>query len=657
MTLTGPGGCGKTRLALEVCQRLLKEDSWQGVICFVPLAALLDARFMPDAIDRALRLPHLPNLAVFDQILQALSQYQKPIVLVLDNMEHLLPEALPLIQNLLTRVPQLQLLVTSRQALRVTNERLFEVPLLATPHDDVPLDELLQYESVQMFGDRMQTVQPRFRITKRNAAILVKLCARLEGVPLAIELCASHGSTLSPSQMLAGVQHRLDFGVEQPAATYPHTTLRAALEWSFDLLWPDLQRFFTALSVFRGSFTSEAAEVVCEEPHGAHFLEQLRTRSLLFTQNSGDNRRFYWLESLREVAHEKLAAHEYWLLQQRHAAFYCALAETAQPGLQGPEQSRWLNQLEAEQDNFRAALAWLIDNEPMKGLQLACTLGRFWLTRGYYSEGLNWIELALQKDEVMHITGHSPHRMLQVKALGAAADLAWHSGEFALSFSLNQQRLGFARELNDVGSIAAALSALAYAAAQQGDFPAARPLFDESLALSRNAADESLRVDVLLRAAVEASACAEFERCRSLGEEALILACRLGDQCAIASLLKTLGFAACLEGNLERSRPLLEESLTLFEHVGEKLHTNMTWWTLGHLARREGNFPVARAHFHHALEELRDWGYGWPVAYNLEPLAYIEINEKRFERAAQLLGAAHALRESAASCLAPRFAP
>lgn len=656
ITLMGTGGSGKTRLVLEVAHRLFEgQEKQPGVLWFVPLASVPDARLIAGEITDTMGLPRAPMSAPLMQIVETLRTHSKPLI-VLDNFEHLLPEGAALVQDLLSHVPQLRLLVTSRREMGIVGEHVFALPPMPVPSlmgTELRPAALMQITSVQLFHDRLRAVQPSFRVTKHNAAAIAQLCIGLEGLPLAIELCAARGAVFSPSKMLAKLKRRFDFLADpSPVSTYQHPSLRAALEWSYTLLWPAIQRFFVQMSVFRGGFTPEAAAAVAQEPHAAHFLNQLRSASLMTSHETGGQTRFFLLESLRELLGEKLTFDEKSDLRRRHAEFFAKLVESAAPHLAGLEQGQWLDQLEIEADNLRAALEWSTHAAPACLQELCSGLGRFWLVRGYYREGRIWIQRALQ-----HPDQAASNPAFRFKMLGMDADLAWYSGDFTEAVSLNEKRLMQAREENNPRSLVVALNAMAYAMGQMGDFESARPLFEQGLALSRELKDEALISEVLMNLTSEASAVGDYERSRILGDEGTFLSRRLGDTRQTAFVLNMVGFAALLKGDLVRARPVLQESLTLSEAIGEKWHTNRVWWTLGHLARVEGNFALARVRFDRALRELREWGYLWPLPYHLEPRAYMDIAQGRDERAARLLGAAQNLREVSRHALHPSLRP
>ncbi|HEX8958725.1 MAG TPA: BTAD domain-containing putative transcriptional regulator, partial [Solirubrobacterales bacterium] len=395
VTLTGPGGTGKTRLAIEAAGRLL--DHFDGAVWFVAAADLSDASVLPDAIHDAMRLPRSGGGDPLAEVVEALSH--QPALLILDNLEQVVDGGAEAVRELAARLPSLAVIATSRQVLGVDGEREFVVDPLPVPSGPVSAERLGLYESVRLFVDRAQAVKPDFQVTNGNAPAVAELCVRLEGIPLAIELAAARASVLSPTQMLYQLGNRFEFLVSRRRGVAERQrTLRAAVDWSYRLLSPDLQRFFARLSVFRGGCTVESAESVCEEPLALDALAQLRESSLVLTETcpTCGRMRFRLLETLREYAWGRLSAEEQSEIERRHAAHFDELAEQAEPYLTGPDQATWLAHLDAEHDNLRAALGWADrSGEAEMRLRLAGSLWRFWSVRGYFAQGRRALEDAL----------------------------------------------------------------------------------------------------------------------------------------------------------------------------------------------------------------------------------------------------------------------
>jgi predicted ATPase/DNA-binding SARP family transcriptional activator len=377
LTLTGLGGSGKTRLALEVAERL--RTPFHGAVWFIPLQDLTDARLIPDKLLDVLRLPRSPQIEPIEQAAAFLSR--QPSLLLLDNFEHLVEHGAPLVQTLLEQTPALTCLVTSRQRLNLAGEQEFPVAPLPVPttapdktdpsdppNPSDPTDPalLIQCPSVALFLDRAQATRPDFQLTRTNAAAVMGVCARLEGLPLALELAAARIGALAPAQILERLSQRFDLlATTRRGAAPRHRSLRAALEWSYQLLSPELQRFFARLSVFQGGWTLEAVEAVCDEPNALQYLEQLRECTLVQAAEAGGEMWFRLLETLREYGAEQLGSEEREAVAHRHASYYLAVAERA-------DQVAWFERLERELDNLRAALAWL---EGSRRIQEARRLG------------------------------------------------------------------------------------------------------------------------------------------------------------------------------------------------------------------------------------------------------------------------------------------
>ena len=360
VTLTGTGGVGKTRLALETAHLITERTAsrFAGPVCFIPLADLSDARLIPAAIADALALARADDVEPLDQVIGALSEL-RPALLVLDNFEHLVERGASLVLSLLTRLPSLTFLVTSRRRLLLPGER--ECPVSPLPVSPLGLPDAPetpdQVTSVQLFVDRAQAARPDFQLTRGNAAAVAALCRNLEGIPLAIELVAARAMALSPAQMNERLAQRFEVPSSRGGDEEDHyRSLWAALAWSYELLSPPLQRFFGGLSVFQGGCTVEAAQAVCEEPRALEFLTQLRERSLVMVDHDGGAPQFRLLETLREFAGEQLSEGERANLRARHGDYFMAQAEASQADLCGPEQAHWPERLEADNDNLRVAL-------------------------------------------------------------------------------------------------------------------------------------------------------------------------------------------------------------------------------------------------------------------------------------------------------------
>jgi predicted ATPase/DNA-binding SARP family transcriptional activator/Tfp pilus assembly protein PilF len=656
VSVTGTGGTGKTRLSLEVAERL--SEALAGAVYFVGLSDLNAPTLIPGAILDSLRIPRSPKLEPLEQAIRALSE--KPTLLVLDNFEHLVEGGAELVQTLIDRVPTLTLLITSRHLLELTAERELVLNPLPVPGDrqESPV-ELTQYESVRLFTDRAQQVMPHFQVTNANAAAVAALVAGLEGIPLALELAAARVQVLTPSQMLAQLTHRFDFLASRKRdVSERQRTLRGAVDWSYRLLSPELQRFFSRLSVFRGGWTVEAAEQVCQEPLALDYLEQLRECSLVLPEDTGaETLRFGMLETLREYGQERLAQGlESEGVRYRHLAYFVTLAQEAKPQLIHGRQKEWLDRLETEHDNIRAALAWsqaapagvsVDESPPALGLRLAALMGFFWQRRGYLSEGRDRLAMFLS-------TG-SGTPVDRAEALSEAGTLACRQADYAAARALQDESLALHRELGDRLGISASLRNLGHILYQQGEHEVARPLFEESLAIGRELQDPSGIAASLNFLGILAYAGGKYDAARLLYGESLAISRDIGDQTRVAVSLLNLGVVATRLGEYAAARSLYEESLAIRRELSDRLGIAITLHDLGRVACKQGDFAAARPLLEESLGMRRQLGDRLGVAVSLESLAELAGEEGGSAqcrpsldgvRAAHLYAAAEALRET-----------
>jgi predicted ATPase/DNA-binding winged helix-turn-helix (wHTH) protein len=574
VTLTGLGGAGKTRLALEVAGRL--REAFPGPICFVALADLTAASRIPDAILDALGHPRSASVPPPVQVTDAL--HGQPSLLVLDNFEHLIEDGALYLRDLLAVVPTLTCLVTSRQRLGIAGEREFPLLPLPTPEKTDTPERLAAFAGVALFVDRAQAARPDFQVTAGNGADVAALCRRLEGIPLAIELAAARAKALTPAQMLSQLDSRFDFLVSRRQDAVPrHRTLRAALDWSCALLPAPVARFFARMSAFRGGWTLEAAEAVGEVTAALalDYLEQLQDGSLVVAEEREGGMRFRMLETVRERAAEILDDVEAGAVGRRHADYFLRLAEEAEPQLLGALQVRWLDRLEAEHDNLRAALDFRRtdggDGAAQAGLRLAGALWRFWSVRGHIIEGRERLAAELSRT-VSSEEGEATreHAEARARALNGAGNLADHQGDYAAARSLYEECLALRRRLEDRAGVAVALNNLGQVAYDQGDYARAHSLFDESLALWWELGSQWGIAYLLDNKGLVARSQGDDAAADSLFEVSLAIRRELGDKWAIGASLVNLGIEAGDAGDTTRARSLLEESVALWRELGDR---------------------------------------------------------------------------------------
>jgi predicted ATPase/transcriptional regulator with XRE-family HTH domain/tetratricopeptide (TPR) repeat protein len=572
VTLTGPGGSGKTRLALRAAANLLGEFT-DGVF-FVSLAALDDPQVVPSAMATALNLREQEGHGPVDTVEDHLRE--RNLLLVLDNFEHL-PGAARLLSGLLEHCPKVHLLVTSRAILRLSWEYVFEVQPLAVPDParDAGSQMLSQYDGVALFIERARAADSAFSVTSENARAVAEICYHLDGLPLAIELAAARVRVFPPQALLRRPSSRLKLliGGAQDRPTRQQT-LRAAIDWSYSLLNDREQRLFARLAAFAGGCTMEAAEVVCSvagdlaaDPldDAAAVVDDVASlidKSLLRHREPAayPEPHLRMLETIREYALERLKeSGEEAMVRRQHAAYFLALAEQAAAEFSGPRRADWLNRLEDDHDNLRAALRWAREHREMQvGLRLAVALGQFWELRGYLSEGGRWLA------ELLAVAEHGAPE-LRAAALKVAGSRAFAS-DFASAAELTEQSLALYRELADERGAAEALHQRGIIAFYQADYGLAADCLAESLELARGLGDTDLVNRSLWSLVWPGHGQSDTSGTKKLAEESLELSRQLKDSSGVGAALEALLYVARMEGDLGRVRFMFEEALTLLRH-------------------------------------------------------------------------------------------
>lgn len=575
LTLTGPGGCGKTRLANQLALALLAERAYADGVWWVALAALSHAALTPQAVARALGVTKPPSQGV----VQALTDHLRPrhLLLVLDNCEHVLEAAAGLAETLLAACPHLQIVTTSREALGLTGESAVAVPPLTLPAgtDGVAPDALLAAEGPRLFHERARAVRADFAVTEANAASLARLCRALDGLPLAIELAAAQTRSFTVEHIAARLAEESPLALlagGSPTAPPRHRTLRAAIDWSYDLL-PEAERaLFRALAVFAGGWTLEAAQAVAGEassrrhaPVGQR-LARLVDKSLVVAEFVSNQARYRYLDTIREYAGDQLRAHgEADNARRRHLAYFARLGETAAAAQYGPRELEALKQLDADVDNLRAALRTgrEVPGAAAPALGLASSLLRYWVVRWHWSEGREWLA------ELLDLAGLAPSR-LRANGLNALGYLAWHQREFAGARQAYAEALEVARA---VGAEAAleqghALRGLGLVASAEGRYDEARPLFEAALDLFRQQADATGIGFALVGLGEVARIQQRYDEAAGFYAENLGIRRAQGGTLNMAVCLANSGQVALARGQIQKAREFMVESLSLTTRFG-----------------------------------------------------------------------------------------
>ena len=655
VTLTGPGGAGKTRLALQVAATVL--DRFEDGAWFVELAPVADVGLVVTTIARALGVQDAAGRPLLDVLVAFL--HERRLLLVLDNFEQLLAAA-AVVADLLRACPDLSVLVTSRAPLQIGGERELPVPPLALPDPTRPPtpDTIAQSAATALFVDRAIAIKPDFLVTASNAAAIAEICTRLDGLPLALELAAARTRLLSPEAMLPRLDHALALLTgnrrDVPAR---QQTLRDTIAWSYDLLRFEEQALFRRLGIFVGGWTLASADAVCRlDDAGVDTLdglESLVAKSLVKPDGkAGSEPRLRMLETIREFALEQLVASgEHDQIRHRHAARFLGLAAEADDGLVGAEQAAWLDRLEAEHDNLRAVLIGTLQHAEIEtGLVLGGRLWRFWWMRGYLTEGRQRLDGLLSARGA----GRLPEARTRARGqmlLGAGLLALWQ-GSYAVARASLQESLAIGRTCGDRRCAAYALAFLGRVARDQGDEMTARTLGEQGVSLFRET-DDPWGLAVALHFLGLAVVRSDAEAARPLFEESAALFRGLGNDWDLAMPLPGLGLVAYRAGDTVAARALLEEGIARFRARGDEWSEAMLTHDLAYVAQADHDLPGAAVLFEVSLTIWHKLGNTRGVASCLAGLAGVAILRGALERAARLYGAADAARQAGGGIVEP----
>ena len=648
VTLTGPGGCGKTRLELRLAAEL--QPNFADGAWLVDLAALTDPAQTPAAVAAALGVREetgRPWMGVLTGHLR-----QKQLLLVLDNCEHLVEACAQLAVEILRQCPQVRLLASSRAALNIAGEAPYRVPPLSIPDpDQLPaLAELADYEAVRLFTERAAAAAPGFSLTAQNAAAIAQVCARLDGIPLALELAAARISVLSVAQIAARLDDRFRLLTGGKRSALPHhQTLRLCIDWGYDLLAGPEQALFRQLSVFASGWSLEATEVVCP-PGSADSLELLAhlvDHSLVVVE-PGDERRYHMLETIRQYASEKLLqAGEMETSRTRHLEYFSQYAVQASKKMIYTEESEtWFMRLRAETDNMRTALEWSLQSQQFEtGLELAGAAALVWYFSGAATEGRRWLSILLDRT-----SGATPPR---AGALSAASVLAYQQTDYGEARALGELGVAMWRSLNDRRGLAEAVHMLGHVVFDQGDLAAARQMFSESLELYDALNETVPHLTLVSDLGLVAYFLGDYPTARRYYQESLQAARQKNISGDIAQTLTRLGDLERLEGNYAQAEEFYRECLSKMQALNTKLEIASALHKLSFIARHADNLPKARLLLQESLILQQESGNKQGIAECLFALAGVCGAEGREPLAVQLFAAAQAFLDQVGAPLAP----
>ncbi|MBI3659152.1 tetratricopeptide repeat protein [Candidatus Acetothermia bacterium] len=641
VTLTGVGGCGKTRLGLQIASHLLKE--YADGVWWVELASLTDPNLVVQAIASALGVKEQAGR----QLLATVADYlhAKQVLLVLDNCEHLIEACAKVVQELLKACPKLQMLVTSREPLGILGETVWQVPPLSVP--DTPslpsvgaelVSALQKYESVSLFVERARANESKFRLSEENAQAIAQVCSQLDGIPLAIELAAARVRALSVEQIAARLDDRFHLLTGGNRAALPrHQTLQATMDWSYQLLSEKEQALLRRLSVFAGGWTLEAAEAVCadeliQSQEVLKLLMHLVDKSLVLVEKRGEALRYKLLETVRQYGAEKLKeAGETECMQSRHLDFYLKLAEEAEPELTGPKQKEYLDLLEQEHDNLRVTIAWAQEGEQLKkGLRLAGALGRFWLVRGYWMEGQKMLSQVLEREVILSIE-------LKAKAYEWAGILMYEQGGYEIAKQLLNQSLDMHQKMGEQSDIAHILNSLGMIAHRQGDYIVAHNFYGQSLAIMQKLGDKRGIAQSLVNLGNVVELQGDYTTAKKLYQQGLAICQELGFKRGISASLNNLGNIADEQNDYVAAHSFYEQSLVIKREIGEKNGIAISLNNLGVVAEKQRDYAMAQSFYEHSLLIRRELGDKRGIALSLHNLGVVARKQSKHKSAQSLL--------------------
>jgi predicted ATPase/class 3 adenylate cyclase len=644
LTLTGPGGVGKTRLAIEIAGELI--DEFEDGIWFVDLGPLKDPEFVVPAIASAVGVMHAPGQPILETVTEYLRG--RRVLLVLDNCEHLLDVTARSVDALLRGCGLVRVVATSREGLAIPGEAVFPVPSLSLPdQQSAAAGELGIYEAVRRFVERAIDAAPGFQITDRNGPAIAQICRRLDGVPLAIELAAARVRALPVEQIATRLDDRFRLLTGSSRITVPrHQTLRQTIDWSHELLAEDERAVFRRLAVFAGGCSLDAAEAVCTGPlvepdYVLDILSRLVDKSLLVAETEGTQARYRQLETIREYARGRLIeAGEAKDALRRHRDWFLAMVARAEPEFfQGAESGEWLERLDREHDNLRAALQWSLDEpgEAREGLHLAAGMWRFWEIRGHLAEGRVWLESFLQATA-------GEVSALQADAYTGAGILAFMLGDHAAASALHERSLELHRQVGGPDGIAFAANNLANAAVLSGDYATARQLYETVISWARERGDARILGFAIVNMAEAVALDGEPDVAQTQYDEGIAAFREAGDRWAEAFALDSLGVMLARQGRDDEATQLHDQALTISRAIGDERGVARALAHLGDSAAHAGDSERARSLYVESFEIRRALGDLPGIASGMEKLASV-VTERDPRAAALLLGAAEHVRE------------
>ncbi|HLY27967.1 MAG TPA: adenylate/guanylate cyclase domain-containing protein [Aggregatilineales bacterium] len=662
LTLIGPGGTGKTRLSLQIAAEQL--HSFADGAWLLELAPLSDPSQIVPTLAALFSLREVQGVPLIGLLMAYLRD--KHLLLILDNCEHLVEACAGLADDLLRACPNLKIIASSREALGIAGESVYRVPSLTLP-DETQVKkagpaELLNCESAQLFVERARAVQSAFTVGARNAHAIAQICQRLDGIPLALELAAARVAVFSPEQIATRLGDRFMLLTGGSRTALPRQqTLRALIDWSYDLLSEPEQGLLRRLSVFAGGWTFEAAEAVCSDLDVFSWLPQLVNKSLVTVDDSGPETRYRLLETIRQYARDRLfEANEAAAARDQHLHYFLTFTAQADEGIRGPDNFTWLDRpgievdlawldrVEIEADNVRAALEWGLEQHPEETLDLANHMGRYWTVRG--DGGLNpqtgWLQgLVARVGALPPVEGEAARKRIRARSFGLsnAAFILIRLGDSTTGQVLADEAIALARQADEPEVLGAALTMYILSSRFLGDIAGARRAIEEASMVAHQLRDKTyIAMSLVARAWIESGG-GDSVRLQALLDEARSMANEIRGT-GTYSFLFSFSQLARITGNLDEARTYIQKATAFLPQFKSKQNDAMIYSELAHLERQAGNWQAARDGYRDTILRWKDLGHRAAVANQLECFAFVARAQDQPERAARLLGAAETLR-------------
>jgi predicted ATPase/class 3 adenylate cyclase len=645
LTLVGPGGTGKTRLALQIASDQL--DRFKDGVWLVELAPITDPAFIVSTIADVFGLREAQGVPLITLLTDYLRG--KEVLLLLDNCEHLVEAAARVADQLLRACPKLKIIASSREALNVDGETVFRVPSLSLP--ERPSGDLMQYEATRLFIERAARAEPRFRLTAANAAAIFQICQRLDGIPLAIELAAARLKLFTPEQIAQRLDDRFQLLSGGSRTALPRQqTLRALIDWSYQSLNAAEQRALRRLAVFLGGWTIEGAEAVIQDPDALDALNGLVNKSLVNVTERSGAARYHFLETIRQYAMEKLLeSDEATATRNRHLDYVLSLPGPVGPGLFTTQSLAYLDQMEEEHGNLRAALEWASSHDLAKAIHLALAAGDFWLSRDYNTEAEAWCQAILARSDALTALAGARARLYAVLAQAAI-----FMGDHTIARPAAAAGLALAEQAADNTGLVRLYSLMGLASMYLGDFPASLQALQAGESLARRIGlDSELSMILVLTTQVNLFAGSDMDVIRAYAAEAEALGAQPGGPWSNSMLGFAFARLTGLLGNVEKARLLFQQSIEAAQRAGNLRVVYSCQSELAHMLRRRGDLDEALGLYVEVLPKWKDLGHRSAVAHELECIAFILGKRDQPKSALTLLGAAEALRQAIASEMTP----